>query len=558
VTADLFEAALALLDGRAAPARELAVEARRLADEAPATPDEARRVTDRLIASFSGLLAAEVAGDPDATERADAVIAEAQAAGRPAWSAAGRAVKARLLTAAGRIDAALSELVLAERELADELARPEPLDPPPGPTGPGAAANNLGVAYIELRMLDAAETHLHRAARLSREVYGPDWTVQACVDQANLVELHLVWALELEADAEPEAALDHARAGWQELSGAVALAPSCGWPQMPEYVGVLALGCRTFLEPDTIDPAAAARLQEAPEAAPAGGVLQASVMWTVLARVSRLLGDGERAEQAARRLDGTLRPTDHGTSMLAWREAMLAARPADRSTVQYAEVMRGQVRAHRQQLAATFARRTELARLERAHEEITVARERLEIALEQARAQETDLVHAARHDALTGLLNRTGLDERLARELARTQSGAAALTVAFIDVDDLKRVNDQHGHAAGDLLLRALARALSAAVRGRDTVARIGGDEFVAVLGGMDQEAEVQAWADRLFADLAPDAGAGRGLRASIGACVIAPGVVIDADRAIAEADAAMYEAKRAGKGRLRIRRLPA
>lgn len=85
-------------------------------------------------------------------------------------------------------------------------------------------------------------------------------------------------------------------------------------------------------------------------------------------------------------------------------------------------------------------------------------------------------------DPLTGVLNRSGLDERIDVELGRTSRTGAPLTVGIIDLDDFKRVNDEHGHAAGDRLLVSFATALRVQSRPYDTVARIGGDEFLVMM----------------------------------------------------------------------------
>jgi diguanylate cyclase (GGDEF)-like protein len=92
----------------------------------------------------------------------------------------------------------------------------------------------------------------------------------------------------------------------------------------------------------------------------------------------------------------------------------------------------------------------------------------------------------ARIDPLTGLLNRRGLDERFAGELARSVRDRRALAVVAIDIDHFKRVNDEHGHQAGDRALVWLASMLCEQTRGGDIVARVGGEEFVIVLPGAD------------------------------------------------------------------------
>lgn len=104
-----------------------------------------------------------------------------------------------------------------------------------------------------------------------------------------------------------------------------------------------------------------------------------------------------------------------------------------------------------------------------------------------------NLRHEARHDQLTGLLNRRGLDQAAA-EILDGRRGAGAASLVVIDVDGLKQVNDQRGHVAGDRLLAGFATELQTAARAVDLVARVGGDEFVAVLPGLTA-ADAEGWA---------------------------------------------------------------
>ncbi len=116
----------------------------------------------------------------------------------------------------------------------------------------------------------------------------------------------------------------------------------------------------------------------------------------------------------------------------------------------------------------------------------TLERERaaLHAAFAEQRARETDLRHQTRRDSLTGLANRVLLQERLEELLA----AEAPLCVVFCDLDDFKRVNDTHGHAVGDEVLRAMGARLARRLAAADVVARIGGDEFVVVAAGVRQQ----------------------------------------------------------------------
>jgi len=159
--------------------------------------------------------------------------------------------------------------------------------------------------------------------------------------------------------------------------------------------------------------------------------------------------------------------------------------------------------------------------------------------------------HEALHDPLTGLANRTLLRDRLEHAIARSERERGATAVLFIDLDNFKGVNDAHGHAAGDAVLVESATRLQSAVRPGDTVARIGGDEFVAVCEHVDAGSAL-AVARRLQEALRPPFIAGdveHRLSASIG---VALGDR-DPDALLGNADAASYRAKAAGRGRVEL-----
>jgi diguanylate cyclase (GGDEF)-like protein len=155
-------------------------------------------------------------------------------------------------------------------------------------------------------------------------------------------------------------------------------------------------------------------------------------------------------------------------------------------------------------------------------------------------------------DPLTGLPNRRTLVEGLDREVERARRGDASCAVAFVDLDHFKRVNDVHGHAAGDVVLRQAAEAMRALLRPYDLVARYGGEEFVVVLPGCDAAGAVAA-AERLRAAVA-DATVTVGQAKLRVTCSV--GVAVwdgtgDRDQLLAAADKAVYEAKRAGRDRV-------
>ncbi len=129
----------------------------------------------------------------------------------------------------------------------------------------------------------------------------------------------------------------------------------------------------------------------------------------------------------------------------------------------------------------------------RERERIEADRAELRIVKEQLAEQNMRMRHMAHHDALTGLPNRALLDDRLKQAIAHAQRHRSRLTVAFIDLDNFKLINDSLGHDAGDALLKAVAQRMQACVRGSDTVARLGGDEFVLVLCDQPEQPQLVA-----------------------------------------------------------------
>ena len=149
------------------------------------------------------------------------------------------------------------------------------------------------------------------------------------------------------------------------------------------------------------------------------------------------------------------------------------------------------------------------------------------------------LRHEATHDPLTGLPNRRAFEERLEQEVARPE---AELALILCDMDNLKRLNDEHGHDAGDRALQALADALRTGLRRTDDAFRLGGDEFAVVLGGASR-LDAERVAQRLQSALADRRSAGQEIEASFGIATREPGE--SADALVGRADQLLYRAKR-------------
>jgi len=195
---------------------------------------------------------------------------------------------------------------------------------------------------------------------------------------------------------------------------------------------------------------------------------------------------------------------------------------------------------------------SEVASYQRTLEEKVAQRTReLEIATAQA-------YKLAQHDILTGLPNRSLLNQRLKQILAQAQRDGTHVACLFLDFDHFKRINDTLGHDAGDQLLQSIAQRLTSAVRESDTVARLGGDEFVVILPGLDNEPasfEVMTVLSRVreafqapfrLADQTPT------LTCSIGVAFY-PVDAQDGVGLIKQADTAMYAAKEAGRNAYRF-----
>jgi diguanylate cyclase (GGDEF)-like protein len=158
-------------------------------------------------------------------------------------------------------------------------------------------------------------------------------------------------------------------------------------------------------------------------------------------------------------------------------------------------------------------------------------------------------------DPLTGLLNRGAFTRGMAGLIAQAQRRGSALMIAYLDLDGFKGVNDQHGHASGDVVLTRFAAAAEQAIRASDLFARVGGDEF-ALLIGLDQCAQGDIVAERLHHRLSEAlADTGFPVTCSMGALVLEGRQVTTTSALIDAADGLMYEVKRAGKNALRVAR---
>lgn len=169
-----------------------------------------------------------------------------------------------------------------------------------------------------------------------------------------------------------------------------------------------------------------------------------------------------------------------------------------------------------------------------------------------ARRLQADLAYRASHDVQTGLANRESLRTRLGARLGQPAEAAEVVGVLFCDIDDLKPVNDRHGHLVGDAVIAAVAQRLERAVRRQDVVARMGGDEFVIVLDHCRSVEELSVVARNVHAAASHpvDTTAGT-LDVTITVGAVLADASADTDAALARADDALYRAKRSGRNRI-------
>lgn len=194
-----------------------------------------------------------------------------------------------------------------------------------------------------------------------------------------------------------------------------------------------------------------------------------------------------------------------------------------------------------------------IASLQQTNADLITTTAQARVLTEKAQTAKDRMGHMAHHDSLTDLPNRTLLKERLDQAIAMARRHHAGLAVMFLDLDRFKGINDSLGHAVGDALLLSVAQRLKTAVRSTDTVSRYGGDEFVVLLSEISDEAAVSALAKKIRKAVgASHAIDGHDLRigVTIGVSVY-PQNGEDAESLIANADAAMYRAKRSGRDQI-------
>ena len=270
-------------------------------------------------------------------------------------------------------------------------------------------------------------------------------------------------------------------------------------------------------------------------AAASGALREEKELWEAMSAAQAAASDFQKAYEATRRglaLDDRLRRE---------RALLQAATTVERRAAEQA------------QREAEIARANELALRE------TLTRlERTQLDLERAHTEKDTLLaelhRQTREDPLTRLLNRRALDTELERECTRAERYGRPLTLALLDIDNFKQINDSYSHAVGDAVLVAVAQCLRDARRQSDVMARLGGEELV-MLFPETTAAQAMAVCEALRAQLDAvdwvEMGMQRKVTASFGVSVFRAGD--DAATLLARADAAMYTAKRSGKDRVSL-----
>jgi diguanylate cyclase (GGDEF)-like protein len=174
---------------------------------------------------------------------------------------------------------------------------------------------------------------------------------------------------------------------------------------------------------------------------------------------------------------------------------------------------------------------------------------------QQLEAQNHQLESMAMHDALTGLLNRRAFETQAGLAISRARRDGSGLAALMLDLDHFKRINDQYGHPAGDAVIKFTADVLAGSVRDTDLVARVGGEEFMVLLPGTSPQAALEV-AEKIrqrvmHTPQALNATEHIDISVSVGVACFAPGKMCSFEKLYAQADQALYEAKRLGRNRV-------
>lgn len=515
--------------------------------DAAAPPDEAAYVVAWIDDARRLLRQGETVPARAAAERALSVLAGGQ---QPDVESRARGVVAEALLVAGQLDAALEQ---ATQSLSAAQG-----------SGDGQtlaqAFRVLGDIHGELRLFDTAAQCLARAAKAAAPVDAADLRAEIHASLAH----NAACAARLAAQAAPATAAELRGDAVDHGRQALALARR-GNNLHGEALASLRLG-QALLENGAIDAAAASALRASD--------LATAHRFVPLGRGAELLAAGidlqrgaiERAASRARAV--ALACADEGaagTELDAWRLVYRATKAAGdfagalsahERMFELDDAIRSSVAlARARELTGTSETQNARLEAEKARLEAELLRlksRRLESEKRALEAQARELDRHANQDPLTGLWNRRHIDDELPRMIADARDRGAPISVAIGDIDLFKSINDRFGHPAGDAVLCAVADLLRDNCRPSDTVARVGGEEFLLVLEDSDPRS---AWlvCERLrraierhrWTDIDPE------LAVTISFGLSGPDVDGEARAFLASADQNLYEAKRGGRNRV-------
>lgn len=383
---------------------------------------------------------------------------------------------------------------------------------------------DIGLVLTQLGIYDIADDVMARAHHRIRESGGPHEIATHLINRCRML---LGWGLRLERigksdDADGRfntaAQIAHAvEAPWQE-----SLFPRDPGKPAAEQLPVLASACALASPgPEHIPYLEAVA---SPELPPREKIVLAIAL-------ARCMNADDRTDDAARVLadardeiaDDISEPTLRISLFREYAQhTKLDGEAANTAVREYAQELESELWTMREARSATLYARLDRKRLNRQHHAIT---------------------RQAMHDPLTGLPNRRALDAKL--DSVQSEPGSQPLSVALVDLDGFKEVNDQRSHAEGDEVLRVIARTLSDTLRADDLVSRYGGDEFVVLLPGVTLGASQNALERTVKAVAKLPRSLSRGVTLSIGVVAMRPQET--PNHVLARADTAMYQAKRNG-----------
>lgn len=469
------------------------------------------------IGAFGRAIAAWVAGDPGLGGAVDELMRLSRTDGDDCMLALGLAMRAAFV-----VDGTLGAGSPAfDADLAEAVVLLEQAGGPAMETV--SALTACGIAFDYRCLWELAEDAYAAAMRLEPLLEpGVGRRLLAAV-MFNRVEAHVTWASRLRQLGDQGGLAER----WEAWAEVVARSEEYGLPDawMPE-VSALGLVMRALIGED-VEGEADAALAE-----PAGGPSDRSPshlrLAVALSRISSGRGDAVAAVgEAVEAVDAEMFPLLHELALYLAAEVEAAEGPG------------AGLRCAQLHIERRWADR--LANLEAM---------RLRISAERMRSELERMSSEVRRDDLTGIGNRRALASYTA-DLHR--SDAKGMSVLMIDVDAFKPVNDRYGHAVGDAVLSRLASVLDNGIRPTDLVIRLGGDEFLVILPGVDSDVAAQrasALMEAIDGQLWSELGPGLRVSVSIG---VASGTLEDLESVRARADRAAYRAKRAGGGRISV-----